>query len=415
MTGQQSQPVERDEVDFHPAEGESYHSGSHATATKRVLCVVRYPVGGIRTHLRYNCPSLAEQGYRFTFLVPAETTHEPLAKTLAGLPDAEFVTVPGRGPACKLAPAIRQLLRSRRFDVIHSHGFTSAAQVVLATWGWGVPHVATIHDVIRPVQFPGWKGWFQRQALGWLLRQVTTIIPVGTDVRDNLLEYLPPLRGRKDRFVVIRHGIDAAHFARTHQPDRELRLELGLDPGTPLWGFLGRFMEQKGFLPLVEALDLLRSRHPEARFHVAAFGAGDNLVQYRRRVEELGLAKNITFLPFVPDAAPVLQQLDLLLMPSQWEALGLLALEAMVAGVPVLGTDCIGLREALYNTPARMTRTGDVEDLYRGLVAAWREPWNEAARAYAPLAARRYDNAHSAHSLLDVLDTLTGRTTEEER
>jgi glycosyltransferase involved in cell wall biosynthesis len=412
MTVQHSPHAERDGRKTQHAPRAGY---SQATATKRVLSIVRFPVGGIRTHLRYNCPYLGEHGYRFTFLVPAETTQEPLATTLAGLPGAEFVTVPGRGSACKLAPAIRRLLRSRRFDVVHSHGFTSAAQVVFATWGRGVPHVATIHDVIRPAQFPGWKGWFQRQALGWLLRQVTTLIPVGMDVRDNLLEYLPPLRGRKDRLEVIHNGIDVAHFSRTHHPHRELRSELKLDPGTSLWGFLGRFMEQKGFLPLIEALALLRSRHPEARFHIAAFGAGDNLVQYRRRVEELGLAEQITFRPFVPDVAPVLQQFDLLLMPSLWEALPLQPLEAMVAGVPILGSDCIGLREVLVDTPSRMTRAGNVEDLYRGLVAAWREPWNEAARAYAPVAARRYDNVHSARSLLDVLDTLTGRSTTEER
>jgi glycosyltransferase involved in cell wall biosynthesis len=382
-------------------------SDTTTTATKRVLCVVRYPVGGIRTHLRYNLPYLTEYGYRFTFVTPAETTQEALATTLAGLPDAEFVTVPGRGAACKLAPTIRRLVREQRFDAIHSHGFTSAVQVVRAAWGCGIPHVATIHDVVRPAQFPGVVGWFKRQALGWLLRQVTTLIPVGNDVRENLLEYLGPLRGRKDRLVVIRNGIDAAHYARTHQPASELRHELGLDAGTPLWGFLGRFMEQKGFLPLAEALALFRERHPEARFHVVAFGAGDNLTQYRRRVEELGLAGHVTFRAFVPDTAPVLQQLDLLLMPSQWEALALLPLEAMVAGVPVLGTDCIGLREVLRDTPSRMTRTGDREDLYRGLVEAWRDPWDEAARAYAPRAAHLYDNANSAQLLRDLLDDTT--------
>jgi glycosyltransferase involved in cell wall biosynthesis len=406
MIAPSSHHAPRDGNKPHHAERDGYFP------TRRILSVVRYPVGGIRTHLRYNYPLLAQRGYRFTFVVPAETTHEPLAKTLADLPGAEFVTVPGRGAACKLAPTIRRLVRATRFDAIHSHGFTSAVQVVLATWGRGAPHVATVHDVVRPVQFPGWTGWFRRQALGWLLRQVRTLIAVGEDVRDNLLEFLPPLRGRKDRIVVIRNGIDADHHARTHQPTVELRRELGLDPGTPLWGFLGRFMEQKGFLPLVEALALFRARHPEARFHIAAFGAGDNLVQYRRRVEELGLTSHMTFRPFVPDVAPILQQLDLLLMPSQWEALALLPLEAMVAGVPVLGTDCIGLREVLRDTPSRMARLGDIEDLYRGLVEAWRSPWNEAARAFAPTAAQRYDNATSASRLLDLLDATTGRTTE---
>jgi len=376
--------------------------------TRRILCVVRYPVGGIRTHLRYNYPLLAERGYRFTFVLPAETNSEPLATTFADLPDAEFVPVPGRGSGCRLAPTIRRVLRRGGFAAIHSHGFTSAVQTVLGSWGFGLPHVATVHDVIRPVQFPGWTGWLKRQALGCLLRQVDTLIPVGEDVRENLLEYLPPLRGRRDRLVIIRNGIDAGHYARVRQPERELRHELALDPGTPLWGFLGRLMEQKGFLPLAEALARFRARRPDAAFHVVAFASGDHAVAYQRRVGELGLADRVTFRPAVPDIAPILPQLDLLLMPSLWEAAPLLALEAMVAGVPVLGSDCIGLREALRDTPSRTPPAGDVAALADALEDAWQSPWDEAARAFAPTAAARFDNAASARALLDLLDRTTG-------
>jgi len=376
---------------------------------RHVLCVVRYPVGGIRTHLRYNLGYLSEHGYRFTFVVPEETNAEPLSVTLGDLPDADFVTVPGRGAACRLAPTIRRLVRERSFDVVHSHGFTSAMQVVFGTFGRRLPHLATIHDVVRPAQFPGWLGWLKRTALGWVLRQVDTIIPVGDDVRANLLEQLSPLRQRAARLVTIRNGIDATHHSRPHQPASELRHELGLAPGIPLWGFLGRFMEQKGFVPLVEALTLLRQRHPEAQFHLVAFGAGDHRIAYQRRVAELGLSDCVTFRPFVPDIAPILQQLDLLLMPSQWEALALLPMEAMVAGVPVLGTDCIGLREILRDTPSRTTRVGDRESLVAGLLDACRNPWNEAARAFAPEAARRFDNTTPARQLLEQLDELTRR------
>lgn len=380
------------------------------TTTRRILCVVRYPVGGIRTHLLYNYPVLSEAGYRFTFITPDETMQQPLNETFAMLPDAEFITVSGRGSACRMAPTIRRVLRSGGFAAIHSHGFTSAVEAVRGAWGFGLPHLTTIHDVVRSVQFPGWLGSIKRHLLGWVLRQVTTVIPVGEDVRENLLEYLPPLRGRAKSFAVIRNGIDASRYQRANQPERELRHELGLAPGTPLWGFLGRFMEQKGFLPMVEALALLRARHPEVDFHLVAFGSGDHSIRYQRRVQELGLEGHFTFRPFVPDIAPILQQLDLLVMPSLWEAFPLLPMEAMIAGIPVLGSDCIGLREALQDTPSRMTRAGDVESLYRGLLEAWQSPWNEAAHTFAPEAARRFDNGQAAQALLALFDrTLGGR------
>ena len=64
----------------------------------------------------------------------------------------------------------------------------------------------------------------------------------------------------------------------------------------------------------------------------------------------------------------------LLAVPSLWEALPLLPMEAMVAGVPVLGTDCIGLREVLRDTPSRVVRAGEVGALLGGFRASLEKP-----------------------------------------
>jgi glycosyltransferase involved in cell wall biosynthesis len=104
---------------------------------------------------------------------------------------------------------------------------------------------------------------------------------------------------------------------------------------------------------------------------------------------------------------PVLGQFDLLVMPSLWEAMPLLPMEALAAGVPVLGSDCIGLREVLHGTPSRMVRAGDVAALADGLRDALADPWAEAARAYAPAACRRFDNARSARTLVDLFDQVS--------
>jgi glycosyltransferase involved in cell wall biosynthesis len=106
------------------------------------------------------------------------------------------------------------------------------------------------------------------------------------------------------------------------------------------------------------------------------------------------------------DVQPLLRQLDLLAVPSLWEASPLLPMEAMVAGVPVLGTDCIGLREVLRDTPSRMVRAGSVDQLYRGLRAALEEPRTEAARAFAGAARVRFDNRLSAQLLIELFSDL---------
>ena len=100
-------------------------------------------------------------------------------------------------------------------------------------------------------------------------------------------------------------------------------------------------------------------------------------------------------------------------MPSLWEAWPLLPMEAMVAGVPVLGSDCIGLREVLRDTPSRTVAANDPAALVDGLRAALDEPWTEAARAFVPQARTRFDNAHAVRCLTALFDALAGGTRQD--
>jgi glycosyltransferase involved in cell wall biosynthesis len=375
-----------------------------------VLVAVRWPVGGIRTHILYNYPAAADEGYAFTFVGPADATFETFAASLGELPGSEFVGVPVRGPRCRLAPTLRRLLRGGRFAFLHSHGLTAAGAGALAGLGLGVPHLATVHDAFRPDQFPGLRGRLRRWLMGRLLRRVDAFVLPGADVHANVLEYLPILGRGPCRLLVIPNGIDAGHHAQPPEAPGELRARLGIGPDTALVGFLGRFMVQKGFLPLLGALERLAAQGPPRPFHLVAFGTGDFDREYRAQVERRGLASRVTMCPAVGDVQPVLGQLDLLVMPSLWEAMPLLPMEALAAGVPVLGSDCIGLREVLRDTPSRVVRTGDEDALAAGLRDALAAPWTEAARAYAPAARRRFDNARSARRLVDLFGaTARGR------
>jgi glycosyltransferase involved in cell wall biosynthesis len=371
---------------------------------KRILSVVRWPVGGIRTHVLYNYPDAVAEGYRFTFVGPADATFDTFAASLEGLPDNEFVGAAVRGARCKITGAVRPLLRSGRFGLVHSHGLTAAMQTAAANFGIGLPHLATVHDPLRPDQFPGLRGRFKRWLMNRLLRRLDAIVCVGQDIRENLLEYLPALR--PDRLVVIRNGIDTDRFAVRAAASADLRQRLQLDPGVALVGFLGRFMVQKGFLPLLEAIERLVREGPPRPFHLVAVGSGDFEREYRAEIERRGLREYVSMLGFVMDVAPVLRQFDLLAVPSLWEALPLLPMEAMAAGVPVLGTDCIGLREILRDTPSRMVRAGSVDDLCRGLREALENPRTEAARAFAPAARVRFDNRPSAQMLVELFGRL---------
>lgn len=375
----------------------------------RVLVVARWPVGGIRTHLLANCSALRAVGVRFTFVGPDNEYLAGLRSAFADSSDMAFIGAPVEQRRCRLWPVVRGLLREGRFDVLHAHGVTAAVHAALANLGLGVPHLTTLHEPLRPNQFSGWLGRLKRWALGRALSRSDTIVTVSNDARDNLLDYFPALRTRAERVRTVPNGIDSRRYAKLPAaPAGDLRERLGLDAQPFLIGFLGRFMPEKGFPVLLDAVDRLARAETVRPFHLVGFGSSDYRREYQNAILRRGLEKFVSLLDFVADVPPVLRQLDLVVVPSLWEASSLISMEAMAAGVPVLGSDCPGLREVLRDTPSRMVAANDTDALAAGLRAALDEPWTDEARTFATEARTRFDNAHSVRRLATLLDELTG-------
>ncbi len=375
---------------------------------KRVLCAMRWPLGGIRTYLLYNYPLLRDHGFRFTFVGPNDESFRAFREGFRDWEEIEFAAAPIVKRGCLLRREIRRLLRTGRYAQIHSQGFTAAFESMTANLGLGIPHLVTSHDVILPGQYRGLIGRVKREILGRTLGRADVIISVSEDAQANLLASLP--RVPRDRCITIPNGIDVRHLGgpgQSQEKDSSLRGRHNLGEDVFLIGFLGRFMEQKGFLPLLRALKQLISRPPERRFHLIAVGKGDYIREYQAEAARLGVTERVTFLDFQPNPASVLKQLNLVVIPSLWEACPLLPMEAMMLGVPVLGTNCIGLREVLRDTPSLMVPAGDDVELAEGLQFAITKPWPDAARAFAPRARVRFDVANSARRLLGVFTQLS--------
>ena len=126
---------------------------------------------------------------------------------------------------------------------------------------------------------------------------------------------MPNIERAGCRIVTIRNGIDTSRLA-NGLTDKPLRDRLGIGDDVRLLGFLGRFMEQKGFLPLLDVLQRLRTKGATASFRLLAVGSGDFEREYRAEVARRGLADIVTFFGYVSDIGPILRQLDLLLVPG---------------------------------------------------------------------------------------------------
>jgi hypothetical protein len=169
----------------------------------RILLVARWPIGAIRAHLLANYSALCASGFRFTFVGPAGDSLELLRAGFGDLEELGFVAAPVEERRCRLWPAVRSLLRSGRFGLLHSHGLTAAVHAALANLGIGVPHLVTLHKPLRSNQFPGWFGCLKQWMLKRALEQADAIATASDEARANLLEYVPSLRDRAERILTI--------------------------------------------------------------------------------------------------------------------------------------------------------------------------------------------------------------------
>lgn len=364
----------------------------------KILAVARHPGGGIRTYFKYVYGSSAMENTKIALLAPATDSLEALLSEVAHL------DVLGGTPNSTqglLIGLLRQLLFHRP-QVVHSHGFTAAILAALPAWLLRIPHVASTHDVFNSEQFAGWSGGLKRWLIGRLLGFVTILNPVGEDARDNLVRTFPRL-DRPGRLVSIRNGVDSVFFLGARV--RDLRAEKGVPDDVLLLGFFGRFMAQKGFNTLVSAVERWNAERTSPKAHVACFGWGGFIREEQAELERRGLSEFFHFFPSTDDMPAALRGVDAVVMPSRWEACPLLPMEAMVAGVPLIGTQCVGMAEVLSQTPALVFETDSVDELLGCLERfhANADDIRQQFSAFSQEAAERFDVAHTAIALHALL------------
>ncbi len=182
--------------------------------------------------------------------------------------------------------------------------------------------VATLHLVI-----PGRKGWRERISAR-ALRSPETVIAVSRFVEDYA-------RGAGANSLTVMNGLDSPEY------EAEPRALLGLAPGETVVGGIGRLHDQKGWDVFCAAAALVREDYPETVFVVV--GDGPDRVQ----LERMGAASGVRFLGYRESASALIRAFDVVVAPSRYEAFGLVAIESMLAGVPIVATSVGGLPEVV--------------------------------------------------------------------
>ena len=233
----------------------------------------------------------------------------------------------------RAAPALADKLRGQGIDLLHAHNGRTSLLAALTGRRLRVPALLTQH-FLAP-QFTTYSG-HRRVVAGlahrWVNGQLAHVIAISDAAQTAMIarEHLPT-----GKVTTVWNGIappimpDAARLA-------SVRQEMGAPAGQPLIVTAARLVPEKGISYLLQAVALLRPNWPDARFVIAGEGEEkDRLIQEARR---LGIDASVLFTGFRTDVADLIAACDLFVLPSPAEPFGLVLLEAMALGRPVVAT-----------------------------------------------------------------------------
>ncbi len=312
----------------------------------RVLVVgMTSTVGGAENFLMAYCGRIDKNRVRFDFLTRYEDAAYPEKRAAIG----RTYVIPRRseGPV-KYYREIRAFFEqhAKEYDVIWDNEsmFSDMTPLRLAA-EYGIPvRIAHSHnpqnmDPSLPGKGRGVLHRIQRRALA---RSANVL---WADSEESARWACPAM---DLPFTVIPHAIDAADYCFNAGTRREVREHYGLTDCLVV-GHVGRLHYQKNQTFLLEAFARLHQREPRARLMLV--GDGPNLLPLETRAVELGVEQEVLFLGHRDDVSRLLQAVDLYVMPSRFEGLGMAAVEAQAAGLPCLLSDAF---------PKAANITGDV-------------------------------------------------------
>lgn len=188
----------------------------------------------------------------------------------------------------------------------------------------------------------------------------------------------------------------------------EVRQRLGLEQGPRLF-YVGRLVREKGVQLLLQAVSRLREEHPAMTLMIA--GKGPMREELEHLACQYGIANQVRFLGFIDDEHRnvLFRMADVAVFPSLYEPFGIVALEAMAFGTPVLAADTGGLREIVRHQENGVTMyTGDVDSLVQQLRWLLSHPEERMALSKTALAEvkSRYAWTHLAQKTIEQYEIL---------
>ncbi|MGY1704736.1 glycosyltransferase family 4 protein [Geodermatophilus sp. SYSU D00697] len=351
------------------------------TERVRVLQVIGITVGGAAEHLLQLASLLPSDRFDVTVALSGGGPLDDEIRA-TGLRVLDYAPAHGTGHFKQASPdsplellrqfgRLRADIRRHGYDVVHTHTSVAGAMGRVAAWSCRTPvrlhmvHAFAGHDAVPQPR----RSLFR--VVERVLDRVTTHTVVGSvSMRDLGLRWRVL---RPGRVTVIPNASRMAARDGTAAERARLRSELGLPPDALVVALIGRVEDQKGVDVLVRAAVPVTAQVPRA--HVVVVGDGTRRAGMERLAAQLGIAGRVHFTGWRHDLDQVVRAIDVLALPSRWEAFGIVNLEAMAAAKPVVGHAVGGVPEVVVHGETGLLSPPGAEDaLARDLVRVLSDP-----------------------------------------
>jgi glycosyltransferase involved in cell wall biosynthesis len=294
----------------------------------RVLLVNQPTDGGVAFHVETLARRLPDHGVDVTVACPPSPWSERLVADGVAVIAVPMVREISPGIDLSGLRRLRVAADKGDFDLVHTHSAKAGVLGRLAARSRNVPAVHTPHAWSFLSAGQRRKAQLYKAVERMLARSTAAIICVSEGERQRGLQVADA-----DRLVVVTNGI-ALPDTPSGQP------HTGIVVGT-----VARLAPQKGIAYLLEAFAAVRAVRDDVRLVIA--GDGPLRADLERDADRLGIADAVTFAGAVPSPWPFLADLDVFVLPSLWEGLPYVLLEAMAAGLPSVATAVDGVAEAI--------------------------------------------------------------------
>jgi glycosyltransferase involved in cell wall biosynthesis len=261
---------------------------------------------------------------------------------------------------------LTRFLRKKRYHIVHTHNSKAGFIGRLAAKWAGVPIIVhTVHGFAFHDREPAWRQILfrnlERLASRWCDKMVFISQPlIDWALRDRIT--------RREKIQKIYSGIELDHFEPVPDEERKaLKEAWGIREEAPVVGIVSKLWEGKGHTILIHAFEGLKQEIPEAVLVIV--GEGYLQDKLSDLVDRLGLKGSVLFTGFQMDVRRIIATFDVAVLPSFFEGMGRVLLEAMAMGKPVVASSVGGIPDLVHHGKTGLLVTpGSVSELKSGLI-----------------------------------------------